>query len=28
MVCSGCDVGTTEVTNFDFYQVGISVLTR
>jgi hypothetical protein len=28
LVCSGCDVGTTEVTNFNFSLVGICVLTR
>jgi hypothetical protein len=28
LVCSGCDVGTTEVTNFNFPLVGICVLTR
>ena len=27
-VCDGCNVGTQEVNNFDWDQVGISVLTR
>jgi len=27
-VCDGCDVGTSEVNNFDWNQVSITVLTR
>jgi len=27
-VCDGCDVGTSEVNNFDYYKVCIIVLTR
>ena len=27
-VCDGCDVGTSEVNNFDWNQLGIIVLTR
>jgi hypothetical protein len=26
-VCSGCDIGTSEVDDFDWNKVGISVLT-
>jgi len=28
LVSEGCDVGTQKVKNFDWYKVGISVLTR
>jgi hypothetical protein len=28
LFCDGCDVGTTDVTNFDWDNVGIRVLTE
>jgi hypothetical protein len=28
LLCDGCDVGTAEMDDFDWYLVGIRVLTR